>query len=125
MSITVNRAPVKTAWAYVVATRFGFDCREALSIAHVHVHISSMKHALMLGNILNADETREAEAEVRELPGDERWGTKKDVRSGRDGWRGKARRGEKEEVKSVGSSQPWVGIMRSRCVLSSRSFHHG
>jgi len=71
--MTVNRAPVKTAWAYVVATRLGFDVQEALSIAHVHVHISSMKHALMLGNILNKEETREAEAEIRELPGDEKW----------------------------------------------------
>lgn len=116
----MNRAPVKTAWAYVVATRLGFDRQEALSIAHVHVHISSMKHAVMLGNILNKEETREAEAEIRELPGDEQWGKKKE-RPGKERWKGmgRGRKGEKEEVKSIGSSQPWVGIMRSKYVFSS------
>ena len=77
-----------------------------------------MKHALMLGNILNKEETREAEAEVRELPGLERWGKKTERDRGRESWRGKGRgrggMGEKEEVKSIGSSQPWVEIMRSR-----------
>jgi hypothetical protein len=124
--MTVNRAPVKTAWAYVVATRLGFDVQEALSIAHVHVHISSMKHALMLGNILNKEETREAEAEIRELPGDEKWLKKdREREGGRMDWRkgkGKGRRGEKEEVKSIGSSQPWVGIMRARWVFVCRSY---
>ena len=105
---------MKTAWAYVVATRLGFDTQESLSIAHVHVHISSMKHALMLGNILNPEETKEAEAEIRELPGDEKWGKKKLVGRDRDGWRKRGKGNEKEEVKSIGSSQPWVGIMKSR-----------
>ncbi len=73
-----------------------------------------MKHAVMLGNILNKEETREAEAEIRELPGDEKWGKKKEAQD--LGWKGKRRRGEKEEVKSIGSSQPWIQIMRSRRV---------
>lgn len=85
-----------------------------------------MKHALMLGNILNKEETREAEAEIRELPGDEKWLKKdREREGGRMDWRkgkGKGRRGEKEEVKSIGSSQPWVGIMRARWVFVCRSY---
>jgi hypothetical protein len=51
-----------------VAETIGFDRQEALSLAHVHVHISSLKHALMLGNILNPQETKEAQEEMAELP---------------------------------------------------------
>jgi hypothetical protein len=77
----------------------------------------------MLGNILNAGETREAEAELRELPGDVK---KKQVGSssaGRSGWagrgRGKGRDRVKEEEEAaavIGSSQPWVGILKARWV---------
>jgi hypothetical protein len=77
ISITTNRAPVKTAWAFVVSERLGFDRQEALSIAHVFVHFSSMKHALMLGNIYNKQETREAEEEMAELPDGAKWVKKK------------------------------------------------
>lgn len=112
MTITVNRAPVKTAWAYVVAERLGFDQQEALSIAHVSVHISSLKHALMLGNILNPKETREAEEEMRELPGMHNFRKKEDPR----GSKGKGK--NKEVIEDIiGSSQPWVGLMKSRYVL--------
>ena len=112
LTVTTNRAPVKTAWAYTVALKMGFDNSEALSIAHVYVHLSSLKHALMLGNILNAHETREAEEELRELPGEEKRRRKDERRKG--GWREREREREREERDKVGSSQPWVGIMRAK-----------
>jgi hypothetical protein len=119
VSVTVNRAPVKTAWAYTVALKMGFDVQESLSIAHVYVHLSSLKHALMLGNILNPQETKEAEDELAELPGgDERpWasGSKKDA-GGASYSKGKGRGWEERETSAIGSSQPWVGILRARCV---------
>jgi hypothetical protein len=93
----------------------GFDVQEALSIAHVYVHLSSLKHALMLGNILNKEEAKEAREELEELPGEEgkksyytspekkrkRWGERDDAQ---------------EQRKAIGSSQPWVGILRARWV---------
>ncbi|WOO77860.1 uncharacterized protein LOC62_01G001418 [Vanrija pseudolonga] len=115
VSVTVNRAPIKTAWAYAVARRRGFDAQEALSIAHVYVHISSLKHALVLGNVLNAAETREAEEEIRELPGEENYRRPDD----REAWR-KRRRGEAEPAVSVSSGQPWVGIMRAKIPVIER-----
>jgi hypothetical protein len=105
VSITTNRAPLKTAWAYAVARRLGFDVEEALSLAHVYVHIGSLKHALALGNVLNAHDTRDAEEEIRELPGESSYhvpGTRKRER-------------ERDVVEEkVGSSQPWVGLLRSK-----------
>jgi len=90
----------------------GFDTQEALSIAHVYVHLSSMRHALKLGNIYNKEETREAEDELAELPGaDVRVESSKDTKRG---WNGRGKRGEKEERSVVGSSQPWVGILRAK-----------
>lgn len=68
-----------------------------------------MKHALVLGNVLNAQETREAEEEIRELPGEENYRRPDD----REAWR-KRRRGEVEPAVSVSSGQPWVGIMRAK-----------
>ncbi|ORY34944.1 hypothetical protein BCR39DRAFT_138636 [Naematelia encephala] len=113
VTITTNRAPVKTAWAYTVALRMGFDVQEALSIAHVHVHISSLKHALMLGNILNPAETKEAEDELSELPGEIPFVPKANKAKGK----GRARGREEVVETAIGSSQPWVGIMRSRPVI--------
>ncbi|EIW71720.1 hypothetical protein TREMEDRAFT_28164 [Tremella mesenterica DSM 1558] len=107
LTVTTNRAPVKTAWVFVVAQRMGFDTQESLSIAHVYVHLSSLKHALMLGNILTPQETKEAEEELRELPGEEK---RRKVSSGK--LRGRGRKEEEDDVK-VGSSQPWVGIMKA------------
>lgn len=120
LTITSHRAPLKTAWAYTVSLRLGFDPQESLSIAHVYVHISSLKHALQLGNILNKEETREAEDELRDLPGLEEWVDIRKGVQGRNGngygkakgkgkWRGQVVRDDK-----VGSSQPWVGLMKSR-----------
>lgn len=107
VTLTTNRAPVKTAWAYTVARRLGFDLQEALSIAHVYVHFSSLKHALKLGNILNAQETKDAEEEIMELPGQE-----KDPSTGNKG-KGRMWGNAKEGVRGQ-SSQPWVGILRAR-----------
>lgn len=95
---------MKTAWAYVVARRAGFDVEESLSLAHVYVHIGSLKHALALGNILNAAETRAAEEEIRELPGESAYHVP-----------GSSRKKEVVE-KSVGSSQPWVHLLKSKYV---------
>lgn len=116
ITITTNRAPVKTAWAYVVCRRLGFDAQESLSIAHVYVHINSLKHALMLGNILNPRETKEAEEELAELPGykavtvdeNDRWAR-------RDKGKGKRRGYERITNKAdQGNSQPWVEIMNTK-----------
>lgn len=113
LTVTVNRAPVKTAWAYVVARRMGFDVQESLSIAHVYVHISSLKHALMLGNILNPAEAREAEEEISELPGEN--GGMADGKGGAGRNKGKGKVwGHAREGERGGSSQPWVGILGAK-----------
>jgi hypothetical protein len=115
LTVTTNRAPVKTAWAYAVAQRLGFDVQESLSIAHGYVHISSLKHAIMLGNILNAKETKEGLEEIRELPGMSDWGVKGKERE--SAWdRRQREKGERErkERDEMGSSQPWVGILRQK-----------
>ena len=87
-----------------------------MSIAHVYVHLSSLKHALMLGNILNKQETKEAEEELAELPGGDtdRWAKKRKAESGKGGWKGKGRGEEKSVGEIVGSSQPWVQILRAK-----------
>ena len=115
MTVTTNRAPVKTAWAYTVALRLGFDVQESLSIAHVYVHISSLKHAITLGNILNPKETKEGLEEIRELPGMSTWGQKGKGRE-REWDRRERERGERErrEREETGSSQPWVGVLRAK-----------
>jgi hypothetical protein len=97
-----------------VAETIGFDRQEALSLAHVHVHISSLKHALMLGNILNPQETKEAQEEMAELPDGAAWVNKgKKKEPVRDKF-GRRRRDLEEEEKAVGSAQPWVGLMRAK-----------
>lgn len=111
ITLTVNRAPVKTAWAFIVCERLGFDRQEALSLAHVFVHFSSLKHALMLGNILNRQETRDAEEEVADLPDGAQWIKKKPEPKPFGRKRG---REEEKEQEAVGSSQPWVGLLRAK-----------
>jgi hypothetical protein len=116
LTVTTNRAPVKTAWAYTVAQRLGFDVQESLSIAHGYVHISSLKHAIMLGNILNPKETKEGLEEIRELPGMSNWRVDKGKGRERE-WdrraREKAER-ERKEREEMASSQPWVGILKQK-----------
>lgn len=84
-------------------------------MAHVYVHLSSLKHALMLGNILNKQETAAAQEELNELPGadPDRWKKKEDRIRG-PGWKGKQRAEAEAAQAKVGSSQPWVGILRAR-----------
>lgn len=66
----------------------------------------------MLGNILNKQETKEAEEELAELPADE----------GHSKWKGKDR--EKNGIPGVvGSSQPWVGILKARWGLKVMSWY--
>lgn len=43
-STVVNRAPLLTAWAMIVAERIGFDREEALSIGRCCVILSSVDH---------------------------------------------------------------------------------
>ncbi|OCF38828.1 hypothetical protein I317_07370 [Kwoniella heveanensis CBS 569] len=125
LTLTTNRAPVSTAWAYTLSRRLGFDHIESLSIAHVYVHISSLKHALMLGNILGEQETREARREVEELPGGEKELPDKLRRQMQDeqtrgrggrGWKGKGRE-ETQRRDVAGSAQPWVQLMRAKPII--------
>ncbi|BGP37178.1 hypothetical protein JCM10450v2_001084 [Rhodotorula kratochvilovae] len=53
-SCVVNRAPVMTAWACVVAERLGFRRQEALSIAHVFTDLNATSKGVSLG-IMSAD----------------------------------------------------------------------
>lgn len=78
--------------------------QESLSLAHVYVHIGSLKHALALGNILSPEKTRDAEEEIRELPGEADY--RKPYTS--------PHKRKRFEDKAVGSSQPWVGLLRSK-----------
>lgn len=105
--VITNRAPVKTAWAYTICMRLGFSHLESLSLAQAYVHINSLKHALMLGNILGEEETKEARRELEDLPdGDQgSWNKKRGRRLGKD---------QVTATVAVGSSQPWVGILGSK-----------
>ncbi|KAF8529189.1 hypothetical protein BU17DRAFT_73363 [Hysterangium stoloniferum] len=48
-STVVNRAPVMTAWAMVVAERMGFKREEALSIASVYTELNATSKGVKLG----------------------------------------------------------------------------
>ena len=63
---------------------------------------------MQLGVGADAQETREAQQEIQELPGMEKWGKKTEPKT----WN--RRHVEEEKGTVVGSSQPWVGIMRAR-----------
>ena len=81
-----------------------------------------MKHALMLGNILNKEETKEAQEELRELPGGEleKWGKKaREAVEEKRTWRNKGKPKDKTVAQIVGSSQPWVQILRAKWVDSA------
>ncbi|KAJ3488378.1 hypothetical protein NLI96_g2901 [Meripilus lineatus] len=45
----VNRAPIMTAWAFVVAERMGFQREEALSIATVYTEMNAISKGVSLG----------------------------------------------------------------------------
>ncbi|KAG0709713.1 hypothetical protein DFH29DRAFT_885492 [Suillus ampliporus] len=59
-STVVNRAPLMTAWATVVAERLGFERQEALSIASVYTEMNAISKGVSLGLF---DETRKKEIE--------------------------------------------------------------
>jgi len=65
----------------------------------------------MLGHILTPEQTKEAEEELAELPDGAKWVKKKEEPKafGRKRFRDE---GKPEE--SVGSSQPWVGLLRAK-----------
>ncbi|KAG7096871.1 hypothetical protein E1B28_004278 [Marasmius oreades] len=48
-SVIINRAPLMTAWATVVAERMGFQREEALSIASVYTEINAISKGVSLG----------------------------------------------------------------------------
>jgi len=48
-SAIVNRAPIMTAWAMVVAERMGFQREEALSIASVYTDMNAISKGVSLG----------------------------------------------------------------------------
>ncbi|KAF4575022.1 hypothetical protein EYR36_006378 [Pleurotus pulmonarius] len=48
-SVVVNRAPVMSAWATVVAERMGFNREEALSIASVYTEMNAISKGVALG----------------------------------------------------------------------------
>ncbi|OWZ77809.1 hypothetical protein C365_03564 [Cryptococcus neoformans Bt85] len=112
--VITNRAPVKTAWAYSICMRLGFTHLESLSFAQAYVHINSLKHALMLGNILGEEETREAQRELEDLPDGEQgsWSKKRGRKPGKD---------QVTATVAVRSSQPWVGILGSKVPIIERS----
>lgn len=57
----INRAPLMTAWAMVVAERLGFEREEALSIASVYTEMNAISKGVSLGLI---DESRKKEIEI-------------------------------------------------------------
>ncbi|KAG1755615.1 hypothetical protein EDB19DRAFT_1955866 [Suillus lakei] len=59
-STVVNRAPLMTAWATVVAERLGFDREEALSIASVYTEMNAISKGVSLGLF---DKSRKKEIE--------------------------------------------------------------
>lgn len=77
-----------------------------LHLASVFVNITSTQHALSLGNILSAEDKKDAELEMQMLPRDQ----------GNSKWVGGRPGGGSAAGSSVGagSSQPWVGIMGKR-----------
>ncbi|KAG2348986.1 hypothetical protein BDR05DRAFT_1028076 [Suillus weaverae] len=59
-STVVNRAPLMTAWAAVVAERLGFEREEALSIASVYTEMNAISKGVSLGIF---DKSRKKEIE--------------------------------------------------------------
>ena len=47
--ISINRAPVLTLWAAVVAERFGFDRKEALSLGKAAAGLTAQSKGRRLG----------------------------------------------------------------------------
>jgi hypothetical protein len=67
-TIQINRAPVMTLWAAVVAERMGFDSNEALTLAKAVTGMNAQAKGQRLGIYEPAQETRE---EIRKRKPDE------------------------------------------------------
>lgn len=48
-STVVNRAPIMTAWSFIVAERLGFQREEALSIASVYTEMNAISKGVSIG----------------------------------------------------------------------------
>ncbi|KAI9574735.1 hypothetical protein HD554DRAFT_93210 [Boletus coccyginus] len=59
-STVINRAPLMTAWATIVAERLGFEREEALSIGSVYMEMNAVAKGVSLGII---DQSRKKEIE--------------------------------------------------------------
>ncbi|MCX8160386.1 MAG: hypothetical protein N3G18_05590 [Candidatus Saccharicenans sp.] len=70
--IMVNRAPVLTLWAAVVAERLGFDRDEALSLGKALAGLNAQSKGRSLG-IFKPVEHRKELAEKKARPGEEFW----------------------------------------------------
>ncbi|TCD69650.1 hypothetical protein EIP91_006667 [Steccherinum ochraceum] len=46
---TINRAPIMTAWSFIVAERLGFQREEALSIASVYTEMNAISKGVSIG----------------------------------------------------------------------------
>lgn len=54
--LNVNRAPVLCAWCVVLATRLGFNTREALSLAQCYVAITARARGVAIGKLKQGDQ---------------------------------------------------------------------
>jgi len=70
--IMINRAPVLTLWASVVAERLGFDWEEALSLGKALAGLNAQSKGRSLG-IFKPVEHRKELLEKRARPGEEFW----------------------------------------------------
>ncbi|THV08473.1 hypothetical protein K435DRAFT_771969 [Dendrothele bispora CBS 962.96] len=61
-STVINRAPVMTAWATIVAERMGFNREEALSIATVYTEMNAMSKGVSLGIYKTTDQRKHLDA---------------------------------------------------------------
>jgi NAD(P)-dependent dehydrogenase (short-subunit alcohol dehydrogenase family) len=65
--ITVNRAPVITLWAAVVAHRLGFDWQEALTLGHAVCGLNAYSKGVSLGLFTPAPKSvKERKAKLKE-----------------------------------------------------------
>lgn len=54
--LNVNRAPVLCAWCVVLASRMGFNTREALSLAQCYVAITARARGVAIGKLKPGDQ---------------------------------------------------------------------
>ncbi len=71
--VLVNRAPVLTLWAAVVAQRLGFDEDEALSLGRAVAALNAQSKGRSLGIFKPAQKADEARRQARERPAELLW----------------------------------------------------